>query len=118
MRIRISPSGAENENSSVSNQRVRPNTINVTMPGGRRRLMQGEMRDPQVSIKQNQEAERLAFWRFISVVGTVAFAGGGVLGNFFRGVVVQMIETLRTLVRKPMPISALPSLPTPFDQAS
>ena len=95
MRIRISPSGIENENSSVSNQRVRPNTINVTMPGGRRRRMQGEMRDPQVSIKQNQEAERLAFSRFISVVGTVAFAGG-VLGNFFRGVAVQMIETLRT----------------------
>ena len=45
--------------------------------------------------QKDQKDQRWAFWRFVSVIGTVAFAGG-ILGNFFREVAVQMIEALRT----------------------
>ena len=34
-------------------------------------------------------------WRFVLVVGTVAFAGG-VLGNFLREIAVRIIEAVRT----------------------
>ena len=58
-------------------------------------LCYAAMRELHREIKKDQKDQRWAFWRFVSVVGTVAFAGG-ILGNFFREVAVQMIEALRT----------------------
>ena len=47
----------------------------------------------QREIKKDQKDERLAFWRFILVVGTVAFAGG-LLGNFLREWAVRILDAL------------------------
>ena len=58
-------------------------------------LCYAAMRELHREIKQDQKDERWAFWRFVSVVGAVAFAGG-VLGNLFREAAVQTIEALRT----------------------
>ena len=52
-------------------------------------------REIKFRAEEDQKAERWAFWWLVLVVGTVAFAGG-ILGNFFREVAVQMIEALRT----------------------
>ena len=57
-------------------------------------LCYAAMRELHREIKQDQKDERWAFWRFVSVVGAVAFAGG-VLGNIFRETAGQMIEALK-----------------------
>ena len=49
----------------------------------------------QREIKKDQKDQRWAFWRFVSVVGTVAFTTA-FLGNFLREAAVQTIEALRT----------------------
>ena len=58
-------------------------------------LCYAAMRELQREIKQDQKDERWAFWRFVLVVGTVAFTMA-FLGNFLREAAVQTIEALRT----------------------
>ena len=54
------------------------------------------MRELHREIKQDQKDERLAFWRFVSVVGAVAFAGGVPRKFSFGRLPCALIEALRT----------------------
>ena len=47
----------------------------------------------QREIKKDQKDQRWSFWWFVSVVGTVAFAGG-FLGNFLREWAVRTLDAL------------------------
>ena len=47
----------------------------------------------QREIKEDQKDQRWAFWRFVSVVGAVAFAGG-FFGNFLREAAVRILDAL------------------------
>ena len=58
-------------------------------------LCYAAMRELHRENQAGPEGRALGFWRFVSVVGAVAFAGG-VLGNLFREAAVQTIEALRT----------------------
>ena len=58
-------------------------------------LCYAAMRELHREIKKDQKDQRWAFWWFVSVAGTVAFAGG-FFGNFLREAAVQTIEALRT----------------------
>ena len=56
-------------------------------------LCYAAMRELHREIKQDQKDERLAFWRFVSVVGAVAFVGG-FLGNFLREAAMRTLDAL------------------------
>ena len=50
-------------------------------------------RTQRYRYEKDQKPESSAFWRFVSVVGAVAFAGG-LLGNFLRVAVLTFLDWL------------------------
>ena len=56
-------------------------------------LCYAAMRELHREIKKDQKDQRWAFWRFVSVVGAVAFAGV-FFGNFLREGAVRALDAL------------------------
>ena len=56
-------------------------------------LCYATMRELHREIKKDQKDQHWAFWRFVLVVGTVAFAGG-IFGNFLREAAVRILDAL------------------------